>query len=665
MVAERAGVAGRVEELRALIRFHDHRYYVLADPEISDYDYDQLYAELEEIERLHPELASEASPTRRVAGKPLAGLETVEHSLPMLSLDNSYSRDELRAWYERMCRDLGHEPDGLAAELKIDGVSISLVYLDGRLHRAVTRGDGAVGDDVTANARTIRQLPLVVEGMPPLVEVRGEVYLARSVFAELNRERRAAGEKEFANPRNAAAGSIRLLDPRQASDRRLSIWCYQVARAEGHEDDSHVGALEWIGSFGFPISPGLARCPGLIEAENFIESWEERRHELDYDTDGIVVKIDRSSERAILGSTARAVRWAVAYKFPPEGRTTRVEDIIIQVGRTGVLTPVAVLEPVAVGGSTVSRATLHNFDEVDRLGLRIGDTVWVTKGGEVIPKVVGVVTSERPPGSEVFHAPTLCPVCATPVERELEEVALRCPNQKCPAVVAARLRHFVARGAMEIEGLGGQTLAQLVEADLLSDEASMWDLEAEALAELPGWGELSASNLLRELDTARSRPLHRLIFALGLPHVGERAARLLAKKFGSLTALAGAEAAELEMIDGVGSVIAASVTDWFAQPRNQRTISRLAERGIDPEEELTSSGDALAGTVIVLTGSLSRPRREIKNELEALGATVTNSISKKTTYLVAGEKAGSKLEKASTLGVEVLDEAGLARLIES
>jgi DNA ligase (NAD+) len=667
MGANQTGAQRRVEELRRLVRHHDNRYYILADPEISDFEYDQLYAELVELERLFPELQSPSSPTQRVAGEPLEGLEQVQHEIPMLSLDNSYSKDELHVWFERLSRELGHEPEGYAAELKIDGVSISLVYLDGRLERAVTRGDGLVGDDVTANARTIRQLPLVVEGLPPVVEIRGEVYLARSVFDELNRERRDSGEREFANPRNAAAGAIRLLDPRQASRRRLGVWCYQLARADGHEEDSHVAALEWLGGLGFPISPGLELCRGITEVEAYIKGWEEKRHDLDYDTDGIVIKVDSASERAALGATARSVRWAVAYKFPPEGRTTGLTDVVIQVGRTGVLTPVAILEPVTISGSTVSRATLHNFDEVARLDVRIGDTVWVVKGGEVIPKVVGVVTAERPQGAEPVIAPTVCPVCETPVEREPEEVALRCPNPVCPAVVAARLRHFVSRGAMGIDGLGDRMLAQLVEAGMVTDEASLWDLDINAVAELPGWGETSATNLLRELDEARARPLHRLLFALGIAHVGERAARLLAERFGSLEELAAADPEALEEIDGIGPVIANAVVGWFADDGHQSTINRLTERGIDPHQEPggARSEAPLAGQTFVLTGSLSRPRRALKEELESFGARVSVSVSRKTSYLVAGENPGGKLATARELGVEILDEAELEKLLES
>ena len=658
--------ARRAHELGRLIREHDHRYYVLAEPAISDFEYDQLFAELRNLEERYPELQSPTSPTRRVGGEPLDGLEQVAHAVPMLSLDNSYSRDELHAWHDRVCRDLGREPSGLAAELKIDGVSISLVFSGGKLVRAVTRGDGTLGDDVTANARTIRCLPLEVDGLPPFIEIRGEVYLPRSVFAELNEERRSAGEREFANPRNAAAGSIRLLDSRAASRRRLALWCYQVAQTGAGEQQSHVAALSWLVDLGFPVSPGFERCAGLADVESFIDRWQEDRHGLDYDTDGIVVKVDSVVEQQQLGHTARSVRWAIAYKFPPEGQTSVLEDVTIQVGRTGVLTPVALLQPVRIAGSTVSRATLHNFDEVARLDVRVGDTVWVAKGGEVIPKITGVVTSKRPPDAAVITPPTACPVCATPVEREPEEVALRCPNPVCPAVTASRLRHFVSRGAMEIEGLGGRTLNQLVEAGLVTDEASLWDLEAGVLADLPGWGEVSAARVLRELDEARQRPLPRLLFALGLPHVGERASKLLATRFGSLENLAAAETDDMINLEGIGPVIADSVKSWMAAAENRELIARLVARGVNPQEEERPKTEApLAGQVFVLTGSLSSPRREIKGRLEGLGATVAGSVSGKTTYLVAGENAGSKLDKATELGIEILDEIGLERMLDS
>ena len=655
----------RTEELRRLLRRHDHLYYVLATPEISDFEYDQLFSELKELEADHPELMTPNSPTQRVGGRPLDGLVQVAHAHPMLSLDNSYSKEELRSWWVRAERELGRDPGDLAAELKIDGVSISLIYEDRRLVRAVTRGDGTVGDDVTANVRTIRGLPLVLEAAPSLLEVRGEVYMARSTLSELNRARLEAGEPELANPRNATAGSIRLLDSRQAARRRLSVWCYQLVRAADREATSHIEDLEWLAELGLPMSPHIERCSNLDQAEAFIDRWEEDRMQLDYDTDGIVVKIDGAAQRATLGATARAVRWAVAYKFPPEGRMTVVEDVVVQVGRTGVLTPVAELEPVALSGSTVSRATLHNFDEVERLDLRVGDTVWVTKGGEVIPKVVGVVSSQRPEGAEQVSVPTRCPSCGTPVVREEGEVALRCPNPRCPGVVAARLRHFTSRGAMEIEGLGGKKLDQLIAAGLITDVASLWDLDAATLAELPRWQETSANKLVAELDAARSRPLHRLLFGLGVPGVGERAARQLTQRFPTLEALAAARPEELETINGIGPSLSASLVGWFADDRNRSLIDGLRSRGIDPEKtRIDESGiQPLTGMIVVVTGVLSRSRREIKARLEALGATVVGSVSSKTTHLLAGVDAGGKLAKATSLGVEIVDEDGLEELM--
>jgi DNA ligase (NAD+) len=654
----------RIIELRDLIRRHDRLYYVDAAPEISDFEYDQLFAELRRLESLHPNLVTPNSPTQRVGGEPAQGLEQVEHLVPMLSLDNSYSKEELRAWYDRACRQLGRPPGSLAAELKIDGVSVSLTYENGGLVRAVTRGNGVVGDVVTANARTIRGLPLEIENGPEILEVRGEVYMARSIFEELNTERREAGEGEFANPRNAAAGAIRLLDPGEAARRRLSIWCFQIARVEGWNIESHVESLGRLQSIGFPVSPGYARCEDIDEAERFIDHWQDRRRDLDYSTDGIVVKLDALGEHEALGATARAVRWAVAFKFPPEGTTTVVHRIVVQVGRTGVLTPVAELEPVKVAGSTVSRATLHNFDEIARLDVREGDTVWVTKGGEVIPKVEGVVTAERPGDAEPFATPERCPSCATPVVKEPGEVALRCPNPSCPAVAASRLRHFVSRGALDIDGLGGRLLDQLVGEGLVTDPASLWELDPGVLAELPGWGELSASNLMQQLEQAKTRPLHRLVFALGIPHVGERAAKLLARRFGSLTALSEAAEKDVVAIDGIGPAIAESIRGFFDDAATRQVIDRLRALGVDPHEDPSPGAERpLDGTTVVITGTHSRPRGEIKERLEAMGARVAGSVSKKTTYLLAGDSAGSKLEKARRLGVTVVDEQEIDAIV--
>lgn len=656
--------AARARELRRQIRHHDHLYYALAAPEISDLEYDGLYAELARLEAAHPALVTPDSPTQRVGGRPLEGLEQVRHTVPMLSLDNSYSKDELKAWYERVSRQLGRAPAGMCAELKIDGVSIALVYRGGTLQRAVTRGDGSIGDDVTHNVRTIRQLPLVLDRAPAELEVRGEIYMARSTFERLNHQRRERGDPELANPRNTTAGTIRMLDSRAVAERRLGIWCYQVVPAGGVELATHCEAFELLRRLGLPVNPGFAVCRDLAAVEAFVDDWQERRRQLDFDTDGVVVKLDRVAERELLGATARAVRWAIAFKYPPEGVTTVVREIVVQVGRTGVLTPVAELEPVSIAGSTVARATLHNFDEVARLDVRSGDTVWVAKGGDVIPKVVGVVPDRRPADSAPYRAPDACPVCGTAVVREEGEVALRCANPTCPAVVASRLRHFVSRRAMDIEGLGAKLLDQLAAAGLVTDAASLWDLDAERLAGLPGWGEVSARNLMTELEAAQQCSLDRLLVALGLPHVGERAARVLAERFGSLRDLAAADPAEIEVLEGIGPVIADSVHSWFAEPANVELVRRLGARGVDPQAAPpVVSGDRLQGLVVVLTGGLSRPRSEIAAALERQGATVAGSVSKRTGLVVAGTDPGSKLAKARQLGVEVVDEQGLLELV--
>lgn len=657
----------RIRELRREIRRHDRLYYVDARPEISDFEYDRIYRELVDLEELFPDLGSDTSPTRRVGGAPVEGLEPFTHRVPMLSLDNTYSLEELRSWYGRVSRSLGRAPRALSVELKIDGVSLAAHYERGRLVAAATRGDGFVGDDVTANARTIRSLPLVIDTDLERLEVRGEVFMPRSVFAELNASRREAGQPEFANPRNATAGAIRLLDPKVAAARRLSMWCYQLVDESVRVGGSHVEDLETLASWGFPVCPGFARCDSMEAVEAKITDWAAERSGLDYETDGVVVKVDALEERDALGATARAVRWAVAFKYPPEGSTTVVADITVQVGRTGVLTPVAQLAPVRVGGSVVSRATLHNFDEVRRLDVRVGDTVTVAKGGDVIPKVVGVQLDKRPSQACAVVAPNHCPSCGTEVETGEGVVAIRCPNPSCPAVIEARLRHFVSRKAMEIEGLGERGLKLLIDKGFIEDAASLWDLDAEILEKLPGWGELKAANLIRELDEARSRPLHRLLFGLGVPLVGEGAARSLAEEFASLEAIAAAEPAKLEIIDGVGPKMAQSIRWWFGEARNRRLVQRLVERGIDPrlEVEPEKGTRPLEGTTIVLTGTLARSRREVKAELESLGAKVTGSVSKKTSFLVAGREAGSKLDKALSLGVEVLDEEGLEQMLRN
>lgn len=650
----------RIDALRAEIRRHEHLYYVLAAPEITDVAFDQLLAELRRLEAERPELVTPDSPSQRVGGQPLDALTAVRHAVPMMSLDNTYNEGELEEWYERTVRGLGRAPEALVAELKIDGVSLSLTFEGGALARAVTRGNGEVGDEVTANARTIRTLPLRLPDAVPAVEVRGEVYMPAEVFALLNRERREEGEEPFANPRNATAGSIRLLDPQQAERRRLSFFAYQVARAEGLTLTHHSQALELLARWGFAVNPGWRRCITLGEVHAFIAEWGARRAALGFDIDGVVVKVDSLAEQQALGATSKFPRWAVAFKYPPEGVRTRVRDIVVQVGRTGVLTPVAELEPVALAGSTVSRATLHNADEVERLDVRVGDMVWVAKGGDVIPKVEAVDVGARLGESWPFAMPSACPACGAAVVREEGEVAVRCPNRACPAVLRGRLAYFCSRAGLDIEGLGRRLGEQLLAAGMVSDPASLWDLDLAALAALPGWGERSAANLRAQLEAARQRPLWRVLAALGIRHVGERAAKLLAARFGSLTALAAAGEAELQQTAGVGPTIAASVVAFFADPESRQLVDRLVARGVDPREEpLPPAGGPLAGLTFVLTGALSRPRPEVQTLLEHAGARVVDSVSRKTSFLVVGADPGSKAAKAATLGVTVLDEAGL------
>ncbi|KDA53497.1 hypothetical protein EG19_04625 [Thermoanaerobaculum aquaticum] len=660
-----SNVRERIEWLRKEIRRHEYLYYVLAQPEISDFAFDRLMAELKALEAAHPELVTPDSPTQRVGGAVLDELPQVRHEIPMLSLDNSYNEGELAEWYGRVVRALGRKPDHLVAELKIDGVSLSLIYENGVLVRAVTRGNGEVGEEVTTNAKTIPTIPLRLPEELPLVEVRGEVYMPRPVFLELNRRRREEGEEPFANPRNATAGSIRLLDSRECARRGLRFFAYQIPRIQGKELHYHSEALELLAQWGFATNPGWRRCPDLPCVHAFVEEWGQKRKSLAFDIDGVVVKVDNLAEQQALGATSKFPRWAVAYKYPPEGERTRVKNIVVQVGRTGTLTPVAELEPVRLAGTTVTRATLHNADEVARLDVRVGDTVWVEKGGDVIPKVVAVDISARPEGAERFAMPERCPVCGTPVVREAGEVAIRCPNTSCPAVQKARLLHFCSRAGMDIQGLGEQRVVQLLQAGMLSDPASLWDLDWDRLAALPSWGEKSAENLKKQLEDARTRPLWRLLVALGIRHVGERAAKLLASRFGSLSALAQARQEELEAIEGIGPTIAESVVRFFASEEGKEFVRRLQERGIDPREtpEKPAGPAPLSGLSFVITGTLSRPREQVAALLEAAGAQVSESVSRKTSYLIVGQNPGSKLNKAQSLGVPVLDEEQLRRLL--
>jgi DNA ligase (NAD+) len=655
-----AGSAGRdpaerVRELRAEILRHEGLYYGEGRPEITDAEFDRLMRELAEIERAHPELASLDSPTRRVGGEPVEGFATVEHGIPMLSLENAYSWEEAEQWRGRLVRALGHEPSGYVAELKIDGLSIAVRYEEGVLARAATRGDGFRGEDVTDNVRTIRSVPLRIPESGP-IEARGEVFYPRSVFLRVNAEREAAGEPIFANARNAAAGTIRLLDSRITARRGLAAWFYSIAGAP-ELPRTQAATLETLRSLGLPTNPHWRRCETFEEVRAFVEEWESKRAALDFDTDGVVVKVDDRRLQEEVGATAKSPRWAVAYKYPPEEAVTVVREISVQVGRTGVLTPVAHFDPVVLAGTTVRRATLHNYEDLARKDVRVGDTVVVDKGGEVIPRVIRVVVEKRPEGSAPFVMPERCPVCNDPLVREPGEVATRCVNPGCPAVVREALRHFCSRRAMKIEGLGEKLVDQLVSQGLLSDVASIYDLRSEDLVELERWGEKSAAKLIAEIERSRDNDLSRLLFALGIRHVGEKAASTLARRFGTLDALMAATEDELQAVEEVGPNTAQAILAWFSHPRHRELVEKLRARGVNlrSRESRPSADGPLAGRTVVITGALPGVTREdAASRLEAAGAKVSGSVSKKTDFLLAGEAAGSKLDRARSLGVRVV-----------
>jgi DNA ligase (NAD+) len=654
----------RAAELRREIERHERLYYREGKPEISDRDFDRLLEELAALEAGHPQLVTPDSPTQRVGGAPVEGFAPVVHDPPMQSLDNTYSLAELQEWAQRLARLVPDAELAYVAELKIDGVSIALRYDDGVLVEGATRGNGQVGDEVTANVRTIRRLPLRLHGRAPgRLLVRGEVYLPRSVFARLNREREAAGEPLFVNPRNSAAGAIRQLDPKSVAAKRLDAFVYQIAAGDGAR--THAESLARLVGWGFPVQPHWRRCRSLDEVAAFVEEWREKRRDLDFETDGVVVKVDDLELRRRLGATAKAPRWAVAYKYEAERATTRVLDIRVQVGRTGALTPVAELEPVFVGGATVRRATLHNYEDLARKDVRVGDTVAIERGGDVIPKVVEVDLARRPEGVRPFEMPARCPECAEPVERAEGEVAFRCTNPTCPAVVAESIRHFVGRSAMDVEGLGDERIEQLLAGRKLADYPDLYRLRQEDLVGLEGWGERSAEKLLAAIEASKTRALERLLFAIGIRFVGERVAKLLAERFGALEALAAASEAELLETPEVGPKVAAAIRAFFADPRQRKRLAALAAAGVAPPPVARAVGPRpLAGKTAVLTGKLERlTRAEATARLEALGARVASSVSKKTDFVVAGEEAGAKLDQANELGVRVLDEAALERLL--
>ncbi|SMG27205.1 NAD-dependent DNA ligase LigA [Dethiosulfovibrio salsuginis] len=658
-------VLKRYQDLKEAIAGHDYLYYVLDRPEIDDDGYDALMRELLRLEAEQPSLISPDSPSRRVGGKPLDKFEKVRHSQPMLSLDDVFDLQELEGYLRRAQGSI--EPFPWTCELKIDGLAVSLTYVEGVFVKGATRGDGTVGEDVTSNLLTVKSLPLKLKGpVPHVLEVRGEVYLSKRRFARLNEEREELGEPLFANPRNAAAGGLRQLDPKIAASRGLDLFVYYVVDPLSLGLESQGEVLRWLEERGFPVQRAWKVCYDLEQVKDFISLWQEDRFSLPYVTDGVVAKADPLSQWERLGRTARAPRWAVAYKYPPEERMTRLIDIEISVGRTGALTPVAILDPVNLAGSVVRRASLHNQDEISAKDVRIGDAVVVRKAGEIIPEIVSVDTSRRTGSEEPFEMPQFCPVCGSKAVRLPDEAALRCPNRSCPAQMNEEIRHFASRGCMDIRGLGERVAAQLVESGLVKDLADIYELREEQLASLDRMGPKSASNLVLAIRASRDRPLAALIAGLGIRHVGKGVADVLAERYRSMDALGEASAEELSQVDGIGPVIGASVAAFFSDPKNKETLNRLKDLGVKLEsEERASKGNSLEGLTFVFTGELERSSRaEAQNLVKSLGGKVTSSVSKKTDYVVAGASSGSKLEKALSLGVSVLDEEGFYSLLD-
>jgi DNA ligase (NAD+) len=662
-----------IQKLRDQIRHHEHRYYVLNDPEISDSEFDQLMRRLQDLEREHPELITPDSPTQRVGGQPAEEFPKVRHSVPMISLDNTYSVAELRD-FDRRVRELSGRPRvDYVGELKLDGLSMALIYERGVLKRGVTRGDGLTGEDVTANVKTIRAVPLRIDKQKvdllgqreafDRFEVRGEVIMPRAAFEKLNTQREAAGEPKFANPRNSAAGTMRLLDSRVVAQRQLDMYLYQMLVNQTAPLAEHWKVLAALAGMGFKVNCHRRLCHSFEEILDYIEEWESKRADLDYEIDGIVMKVNDTRLWEELGSTAKSPRWAVAYKYPARQATTMVKDIRTQVGRTGTLTPVADLEPVDVGGVTVSHATLHNMDEIERLEVKIGDTVLIQRAGEVIPQVVKVV-KHAAEGRE-FRMPKRCPVCGGDVHRAEGEVAYRCVNSACPAKLKESLLHFAGRRAMNIDGLGDALVDQLVDKGLVKDAADLYGLTQEQVSSLERMGDKSASNLLKEIENSRNAALSRIIFALGIPLVGERTAQLLADHFGSLDELVQARGDELEAVFEVGPKMAKDISEFFREKRNREVVEKLRRTGLRFEQKGARKQDkGLAGKQFVLTGTLPHySRDEARRMIEAGGGRVTGSVSKRTDYLVAGAEAGSKMGKAKALGVTAIDEAELLKLL--
>ena len=668
------GAERRAAELRRELEHHNRRYYVLDDPEIGDHEYDALLDELRALEDENPELRRPDSPTQRVGAPPLDRFEQVEHAEPMLSLANARNEEELRAWETRIRNhlkrlDISASQFSYTTEPKIDGLAISLTYENGVLARGATRGDGRVGEDVTQNLRTIGAIPLKIEDAPPLVEVRGEVYLPIADFKALNERRAEAGENTFANPRNAAAGSLRQLDPAVTRQRPLSIWCYALGAAPGLELATHSEEVEWLGERGFKVNPDTGHHEGIESTVKRCHWWEERREQLDYEIDGVVVKVDERALWRELGVVGREPRWAIAWKFAPTTATTGLRKVVWNVGRTGHLVPFAMLDPVHVGGVTVSTATLHNEEDLARKDVRIGDEVVVMRAGDVIPQVVAPLVQRRSKGTRRIKPPAKCPACATPTVKPDDSVFTICPNRAgCPGQSFQHVKHFVSKGAMDIDGLGEKQAMRFLQEGLIADVADIYELSEERLVGLDRFGEVSARNLMAAIEASRSRPFKRVLYALGLPGVGYVTAEALADHFGSIDELHAADPERIEEVEGVGPIMAVQIAESLADERTWELVEKLKTKGLRLEQDASerrARGGPLEGKTLVLTGTLPElTREEAGAMIKAAGGKVTNSVSKKTDYVVAGDSPGSKLAKAEQLGVEILDEAGLRALVQ-
>ncbi len=659
----------KAAKLRKKLEYHNRLYYVDAAPEISDYDYDMLLKELVALEEQYPELKTEDSPSRRVGGEPLKEFKTVTHSVPMLSLDNTYSPDELREFDARVRKIT--DKYTYTVELKIDGVAVAVVYKNGALKTGATRGDGVQGDDVTANIKTIRQLPLKIEdrdedeerGGDKDLEVRGEVYLSKDQFVKINQEKEENEEQLFANPRNAAAGTLKQLDPKIVAARKLNLFIYMLVEPEKHGVSDQWEALQYLKKSGFPINPEAKHLKDMEEAIEYISEWEEKRHKLDYMVDGIVIKVNELAKQAILGSTGKSPRWAISYKFKAEQAQTRLREITVQVGRQGSLTPVAELEPVQLAGTIVKRATLHNEDEIERKDVRVGDIVIVEKAGEIIPEIIGVVPDKRTGKETKFKMPKQCPVCGRETVRYEGESATRCINLKCRAQLEGSLVHFASRDAMSVEGLGKALVKQLVDTKLVFDYGDLYSLDIFKLANLERMGQKSADNLVKEFETCKERDLENLIFALGIRNVGKRTAEILAENYASLDLLGAAKEEDLSEIREIGPIVAKSIADFFSRKETKEVIKKMEKAGVNMKRKKKQVKNTLAGKVFVFTGEMEKySRSEAGNIVKSLGARVSASVNKEVNVVVAGAEAGSKLEKAKKLGIKIIDEKEFLRM---